>query len=158
MFMLFYIGYLIHVHFDENFQEALNQESQFAPPWFVRISFPIFIFALGLFFGLLGIWYYYPEIRPSQKKDELGPQATPYEVLIYISTPDEVKVIEAIKKLENKAYQFEIARYTGLSKMKVHRIIQRLAERGIIDIEKRGKYNRISLKKWVISNNKTNKN
>ena len=150
MFMLFYIGYIIHIHVDKNFNQEISQGDIPAPPWFVRISFPIFIFALGLFFGLLGIWYYYPETRPTQKKEELGPHPTPYDVLIYISTPDEVKVIEAIKKLENKAYQFEIARYSGLSKMKVHRIIQRLLERGIIEVEKRGKYNRVSLKKWVI--------
>ena len=147
MFLLFLIGFILHEQFGASDEELSG--TSVAPPWFVRISFAIFIFMIGWLFGLFMVWYYFPEIRPKNRNGKLSATASPYDVVIYISKPEEVKVIEAVRQLGNKAYQFEIARYCNLSRMKVHRIIQRLAERGIIQVEKQGKHRKISLSEWM---------
>jgi uncharacterized membrane protein len=120
-----------------------------------NISFPLlvvlFIFLVGVFIGLLVLWYYYPEIRPNRRKRGEVPK-TPLDIVLYISNEDEVKVINAISELEGGAYQFEIAHLADLHKMKVHRVVKRLLERGILrdeffDEKKRNR--KLFLADWV---------
>jgi len=59
---------------------------------------------------------------------------------------DEKKVLEIILR-EKEIIQRKIVSSTNLSKTKVSRIISRLKERGIIEVEKRGRTNLIKLKK-----------
>ena len=95
--------------------------------------------------------YMFPEIK-SKKDDGISFQSTPYNVVLQISTEDEVTVIEKIKELAPRAYKFEIARATGLSKMKIHRIINRLEQRDILSVVKVGRNSQISLQNWLLSN------
>ena len=46
-------------------------------------------------------------------------------------------------------FQSEISRIEGIGKLKSHRILQRLSDRGVIEIEKHGKTNIIRLAKNI---------
>lgn len=107
------------------------------------------IFSLGLLTGGGLFLYYFPEIREQIHNKTLSSAATPFEVILHISTAEEVLVVKAIEKLSPKVYQFEISKETELSRMKVHRIVTRLSERGIINVEKIGKNSQVSLSKWM---------
>ena len=107
------------------------------------------IFSLGLNLGGSLILYFFPEIRERIHSKTLTSNASPYEVILHVSTPEEVLVVKAIDKLSPKVYQFEISKETDLSRMKIHRIITRLSERGIINVEKIGKNSQISLSNWM---------
>ena len=109
----------------------------------------LFIFSVGILSGGMYLSYFFPELREKMHGGAISSNATPYEVLAYISTPEEINVIETIRSLSPHAYKFEIARKTGLSRMKVHRIVQRLAERGIAIIERSGRYSKIHLADWL---------
>jgi uncharacterized membrane protein len=43
-----------------------------------------------------------------------------------------------------------ITQETGLSRLKTHRVVATLAERGIVLVERRGNTNEVSLAKWFL--------
>ena len=109
-----------------------------------------FFFISSLSFTLFQLFsIIYPEITKSHISPPT-PRSTPFEVLLYISTEEEAKVLQAIKDLAPRAYKFEIARKTGLSRMKVHRIIQRFESRGIVQVTKIGRNSQVTLSSWLI--------
>ena len=116
-----------------NIVDRLGIEPQ-RPPLAIGLLFPLSIFFFGVLIGLIILWYYYPEIRPNRmrKKGELPETMSPLDVVLFVSNDDETKVIEAISRLEGGAYQFEIAHLADLNKMKVHRVVKRLLDRGIL--------------------------
>lgn len=107
-----------------------------------------FVFAIGLVSGVITLIYLYPEVS-SKIHGSLSPNASPYDVVLHISTEEEIEVIKAVKKMSFKAYKFEIAKKTRLSRMKIHRITTRLSERGIFIIEKNGRFSKILLADWM---------
>lgn len=70
------------------------------------------------------------------------------DVIMKILKPEELRVINVIKDTGGAIRQSDIARQTNFSRLKVHRIIARLAERGIIRVERAGKTNNIYLAEW----------
>jgi hypothetical protein len=64
-------------------------------------------------------------------------------------TEDERKVINTLNLHGGKYLQKYITKETGLSKLKTHRIVTRLAERGIITLEKTGNTNTVTLADWL---------
>ncbi len=109
----------------------------------------LFIFSIGILTGGIYLSYFYPELRERIHGKEISSNPTSLDVLLYISTDDEVEVIKSIQSRLPKAYKFEIARDTGLSRMRVHRILTRLNERGIVKIVKDGRYSQVYLMDWV---------
>lgn len=109
----------------------------------------LFVFCIGILSGGIYLSYFYPDLREKIHGKEISSNATPLEVLMYMSTDDEINVIQSIKSLAPKAYKFEIARKSGLSRMKVHRILMRLNERGVVRIVKDGRYSQIYLNDWI---------
>ncbi|MHA2030993.1 MAG: helix-turn-helix transcriptional regulator [Candidatus Kariarchaeaceae archaeon] len=109
----------------------------------------LFIFSLGILVGGVYLSYFYPELREKIHGKEISSNPTSLEVLLYMSSDEEIKIIKSIQTLAPKAYKFEIARDTGLSRMKVHRILMRLSERGVVRIIKDGRYSQIYLMDWI---------
>ncbi len=109
----------------------------------------LFIFSMGILTGGIYLGYFYPELREKIHGKEISSNPTSLEVLLYISTDDEINIIQSIQSLAPKAYKFEIARDTGLSRMRVHRILMRLNERGIVRIIKDGRYSQVYLMDWI---------
>ncbi len=107
------------------------------------------VFCLGIGSTLGFIRYYYPEFRERKRPNGITPDAKPLQVVRYVSTPAEVDVLDAITNLGNRAYKFEIARYTGLARMKVHRIVVRLSDRNVVFVEKEGRHVRVFLSEWL---------
>lgn len=127
------------------FQEPPGDDSRFGGLFFLLL-----IFSVGLSSGLLAFYYYFPEVRTRKHvTDAPDATATPMQVIKYVSTEEENAVIEAIHELSERTYQFEIARVSGLSRMKVHRVLKRLEERGIIRRESEGRGSRVFLAEWL---------
>ena len=76
----------------------------------------------------------------------------PLAVLIRVSKPDERAVLEVLRGNGGVCRQKDIVFKTGLSKLKVHRIIARLAERGAIQVKKMGKTNEVTIPSWLLQN------
>ena len=115
--------------------------------------------------GIVGVGYYllYPQIRvgtvgvvqTTQNIAATQPAAngsTAYESVAKTLTVEERKVVEVLKSHQGKYLQKYIRNETGLSRLQTHRIIARLAERGIVSLEKIGNTNQVYLSSWLQQN------
>jgi len=97
----------------------------------------IFILILIVIVGTLFIF------RKVSKKSEL---------VLSVLNENERLVVDIIRKEKKKQVdQRRIVNLSGFSKAKVSRIIQNLQERGVVESERRGRRNKITLKKKFIS-------
>src|SRR5690606_33503539 len=111
--------------------------------------------------GLLGVTYYlvYPQIRVGNVQPPVasihpnGNKVSAYESVTKTLTEDERKVIEVLKAHKGKYLQKYIKNETRLSRLQTHRIIARLAERGIVSLEKTGNTNQVYLANWLSQDN-----
>jgi uncharacterized membrane protein len=74
---------------------------------------------------------------------------TPYDSVSKTLTADERKVVDVLTSHNGEYLQKYIRNETGLSRLKIHRIITRLAERGIVTLEKTGNTNKVYLSSWL---------
>lgn len=73
----------------------------------------------------------------------------PMDIVMRVAKADERAALEILKNSGGVCLQKDITYKTGLSKLKTHRIVARLAERGIIQVKKIGKTNEISVPAWL---------
>ena len=124
----------------------------------------LFVVLIGVaIVGVGGLAYFlaFPEIKTvaapkaaeSIVQSSVGqpPQSivTPYASVVKTLTGEERKVIEVLAAHDGKYLQKYIRRETGLSRLKTHRIVARLAERGIVSLEKTGNTNQVFLANWL---------
>lgn len=86
----------------------------------------------------------------TQERDKIISTKEIRHPLINFLKDDERKVINYIIKSGGEVLQRDIVRATKLTKVKVHRILQRLEERGVIRLEKRGRTNLVKINKKFI--------
>jgi uncharacterized membrane protein len=108
--------------------------------------------------GLIGVAYYlvYPQIRmgtlqqpPVTLTTAEGSDISAYESVSKTLTNEEREVISALQNHNGTYLQKYIKAETGLSRLKTHRIIARLANRGIVSLEKVGNTNQVTLADWL---------
>jgi predicted transcriptional regulator len=115
--------------------------------------------------GIVGLAYYvaYPQMRmgtmqstaPYQNlTQQTSSVSSPYESVSKTLTEEERKIIQVLNNHNGKYLQKYIRNDTGLSRLKTHRIIARLADRGIVTLEKTGNTNQVFLADWL-QNQKT---
>jgi predicted transcriptional regulator len=116
--------------------------------------------------GIVGVIYFamFPEIRNSravapqfanvgahlfaaaQSSDVVG---SPYESVLKTLNSNESKVIQVLSAHDGKYLQKYIRNEAGLSRLQTHRVVARLAERGIVTLEKTGNTNTVLLANWL---------
>jgi uncharacterized membrane protein len=114
--------------------------------------------------GIVGIAYYValPEIRigvapticetiqketPGTEKMEAA--CTPLDSVFKTLSSSERKVVDVLASHDGKYLQKYIRNETGLSRLQTHRVVARLAERGIVTLEKTGNTNQVLLADWL---------
>ncbi len=81
-------------------------------------------------------------------------QGSSYDTIIKTLKPDERLVLEVLRKHDGKYLQKWIRKEAGLTRLKTHRIIARLADRGIVTVKTYGNTNEVALSSWVNSDTK----
>lgn len=114
-----------------------------------------FTFTVLVIVGLVGLLYSftYPEIKKVKEEPTLGPQALStqsVQAVMKTLKPDELKVLEILRSHEGKYLQKYISKEAGLSRLKTHRIVARLAERGIVSVREYGNTNEVALADWLL--------
>lgn len=110
--------------------------------------------------GIGGLIYFFafPEIRASREgvqpflKDSeqaSGNSVSAFASVVKTLSSDERKVVEVLTAHEGKYLQKYIRKEAGLSRLRTHRVVARLAERGIVTLEKTGNTNRVFLADWL---------
>lgn len=102
---------------------------------------PVFI-GIGFVIGAAAFYFFtenkkveYVEVKPNQ------------EAILKLLSKEERKVVTKIVEEGGKALQSEISMLDGMGKVKSHRVIDRLVDRGIIEKEQHGKTNLVKLSK-----------
>ena len=139
-------------------QTGVQEASATLLPYF-GVIFAVLI-ALAVF-GVIGLAYYilYPQIRvgtvsviqttQNLAQAQQNPNVSAFESIARTLTPEELKVLNVLNQHKGKYLQKYIKTETGLSRLKTHRIIARLSERGIVSLEKIGNTNQVYLANWL---------
>lgn len=115
----------------------------------------IIISVIGVAYNLV-----YPQIRmgPTQTAAPtrtVQPTSTTsagvsaYESVSKTLTDDERKIITVLQAHQGKYLQKYIKTETGLSRLQTHRILARLSDRGIVNLEKTGNTNQVMPADWL---------
>ncbi len=104
---------------------------------------PVFIIA-GIVIGALV--FFFMSSRLDDKSKNLKKMS---EVLVKFLARDERLLVQKLLDNDGKVLQAELSRLEGFSKLKSHRVIQRLKERGVIEVEHFGKTNIVRLSREV---------
>ena len=107
--------------------------------------------------GTGGAIYYFtgPKIRITESLSKTIVDQTPQNTVTPIAsvsktlTMEERKVLDVLISHNGKYLQKYIRAETGLSRLKTHRIVTRLAERGIVTLERSGNTNEVHLSTWL---------
>jgi hypothetical protein len=116
----------------------------------------LFVAPLVVFVGVLAYALAFPEL--GEGKPKIEPSSAPMvkkgesalDAVLRVLNEDERKVIEALVAEDGTTLQKDIRWKTGLSRVKTHRILFRLAKRGIVSAEKYYNTNRITLADWLM--------
>jgi uncharacterized membrane protein len=117
-------------------------------------TFPFLVLFSSLLFlstvlaSMVGVIYFLvlPEMKNYYSTGNNGKEST--SMVLRTLKPDERTVVEVLS-LHGGAYlQKFISKESGLSRLKTHRVVAALSERGIVTAEKHGNTNQVSLVKW----------
>lgn len=106
-------------------------------------SIPFFV-GIGVIAGA-GI-YWFMSKRMEEKQKSLHGTA---EIVMQFLGREEKAIVKRLVEENGKVLQSEISRIEGIGKLRSHRILQRMKDRGVIEIEKFGKTNIVRLSKNI---------
>lgn len=104
---------------------------------------PVFII-VGIVIGALV--FFFMSSRLENKEKNLKNIAA---LLVQFLAKDEKLVVQKLLENDGKVLQAELSRTEGLGKLKSHRIVQRLVDRQVVEVEKFGKTNIVKLSKGI---------
>jgi len=125
-------------------------------------SFWLILFAVPLIVALTGLGYIlvFPSLGDEKPKQKPSPVPTVekgetvLDAVLRVLNDEERKVIETLVAEGGTMLQKDIRWKTGLSRVKTHRILFRLAKRGVVSAEKYYNTNKITLADWLTKEEK----
>jgi uncharacterized membrane protein len=113
-------------------------------PFFIPLSSLLFLSTVLA--SMVGVIYFL--VLPEMKNYMSGNGRDTISVVLRTLKPEERKVVGVLDAHGGTYLQKFITKEAGLSRLKTHRIIAALSERGIVHVEKRGNTNEVSIVKW----------
>jgi len=118
--------------------------------WLVLFVAPLFVFV-----GVLGYALAFPELgegKPEIESSSVPPvkeEELALDAVLRVLNEDEREVVETLVGEGGTMLQKDIRWKTSFSRVKTHRILFRLAKRGIVSAEKHYNTNKITLADWL---------
>jgi hypothetical protein len=118
--------------------------------WLLLFIAPLFVVATVVGYALI-----FPELAEEQPEAQPSPvqtgeeKAPAIDAVLRVLNDEEQKVIKLLVAEGGTMLQKNIRWKTGLSRVKTHRILHRLAKRGIVSAEKYYNTNKIMLADWL---------
>ena len=113
-------------------------------PFFIPLSSLLFL--CTLLASMVGVIYFL--VLPEMKNYVSGGGKDTVSVVLRTLKPEERKVVNVLYSHGGTYLQKFITKEADLSRLKTHRVIAALSERGIVHVEKRGNTNEVSIVKW----------
>ncbi len=127
------------------FVYALYSEGQSVPsilqPFIdYHMHFMVLMGLFGVFSGLVVFSIMNATLEKQKKvvQTNLG-------IIMKFLSPDDREIVDLLLQKDGRTTQSEIARLPGMSRLKAHRIVRKLEERGIVHVEKYGKINSVRI-------------
>ncbi len=134
----------------QEFLQILSAGLPAGLPFVIPLSALLFLFTLLA--SVVGIIYFLvlPEVKDyySGGADPAGKDAS--AIIMRTLKPDERKVVGVIRIHGGSYIQKFITKEAGLSRLRTHRVVAALAERGVVQVAKRGNSNEVTLAKWFL--------
>jgi uncharacterized membrane protein len=120
----------------------------FSPNLTILIPLSSLLFLFTLLASVVGIIYFLvlPEMKNYVSGTGSGKEAV--SVVLRTLKPEERKVVGVLDVHGGAYLQKYITKEAGLSRLKTHRVVAALSERGIVAVEHRGNTNEVTLAKW----------
>ena len=114
----------------------------------ILIPLSTLLFLFTLLASVVGIIYFLvlPEMKNYVSTTGSGKDAA--AVVLRTLKPDERKVVSVLDAHGGTYLQKYVTKEAGLSRLKTHRVVAALSERGIVQAAKRGNTNEVSLVEW----------
>ncbi len=132
------------------FYQIVTQGFPSGLPFVIPLS--TLLFLSTVLASVVGVIYFLvlPEIKEyyANGSAPVGREAS--AMVMRTLKPDEKKVVGVIKVHGGNYIQKFITQEAGLSRLKTHRVVASLAERGIVRVEKKGNSNEVTLAEWFL--------
>jgi hypothetical protein len=106
-----------------------------------HIYFMMSLAAVGVAVGA-AVFYF----MSTKVDDTRGVAKESAEIMLRFLNAEERKVVQVLVEEQGKVLQAELTRLPGMNRLKVHRILSKLAEKDIVTIDSHGKTNTVRLK------------
>jgi uncharacterized membrane protein len=114
----------------------------------ILIPLSSLIFLFTVLASMVGVLYFL--VLPEMKNYAPGDSKDATSMVLRTLKPEERKVVNVLDAHGGKYLQKFVTKEAGLSRLKTHRVVASLSERGIVQVEKRGNTNEVSLVKWFL--------
>jgi uncharacterized membrane protein len=121
-------------------------EGGFSPDLTILIPLSSLLFLSIVLASMVGVIYFL--VVPEMKNYVSGNGKDTIAVVLRTLKPEERKVVEVLDAHGGTYLQKFITKEADLSRLKTHRVIAALSERGIVHVEEQGNTNEVSLVKW----------
>ena len=131
------------------FSQIVSQGFPSGIPFVIPLS--TLLFLSTILASVVGVIYFLvlPEIKNYYSTSEPG-RGEATAMVMRTLKPDERKVVGVLKVHGGTYIQKFITQEAGLSRLKTHRVVAALSERGIVRVEKRGNSNDVTLASWFL--------
>jgi predicted transcriptional regulator len=105
--------------------------------------------------GIGGFIYFqfFPEIKTTsrgiQQNSQTQQNSPPMGSVLKTLKEDERKVVDVLMNHDGRYLQKYVRKEAGLSRLKTHRVLARLAEREIVTLQKTGNTNEVQIAYWL---------
>ncbi len=106
--------------------------------FFFKLSFPV---AIVLMVSLM--------MLKTKTRTQINVGSQPVDSVYRVLLPDEQEIVRVLRE-KGSISQKDLSMETGFNKVKVHRLVYRLSEKNVVNIESAGKSNIISLADWLV--------
>ena len=111
---------------------------------------PVAIVPVTFSIGLSAYLALFPEIKQKPlTKPDVQEKTQPLSAVMRVLRDDERRIVELLVNSGGKMLQRDLGRQAGFSRVKTHRILYRLATRGVVTAEKHYNTYEITLADWL---------
>ena len=118
----------------------------FSPDLTILIPLSSLLFLSTVLASMVGVVYFL--VVPEMKNYASSGGKESISIVLRTLKPEERKVVEVLDVHGGTYLQKFITKEAGLSRLKTHRVVAALSERGIVHVEEKGNTNEVSLVKW----------
>jgi len=139
LFLIFTFIFLFHLYLEDKLITPVLSP-------FVKYYVEFFILIATLGFGVGAITAY---LMMSKVKKVQDVARTSTEIMLSFFQPEERIIVNFLLNHQAPVKQYDISHLQQLDKVKAHRILRRLRERGIVVLQRVGKVNSVMLRKEI---------